>query len=50
MSQISAASQPGNMDRAFDIWLQRSLHMLYDDIASEQVPEALLKLIRDDLA
>ncbi len=32
-------------DRAFDIWLQRGLTVLYGDIASEPVPEALLKLL-----
>lgn len=33
---------------AFDIWLQRGLHQLYDDIAKEPVPDELLKLIEDD--
>ena len=33
---------------AFDIWLQRSLHQLYDDIAQEPVPDELLKLIEED--
>ena len=33
---------------AFDIWLQRSLHQLYDDIAQEPIPEELLKLIEED--
>ena len=30
---------------AFDLWLQRGLHTLFDDIANEPVPEALLKII-----
>ncbi len=30
---------------AFDLWLQRGLHKLFDDIANEPVPEALLKII-----
>jgi len=30
---------------AFDLWLQRGLHELFDDIANEPVPEALLKII-----
>jgi len=30
---------------AFDLWLQRGLHDLFDDIANEPVPEALLKII-----
>ena len=33
---------------AFDIWLQRSLHQLYDDIAQEPIPDELLKLIEED--
>ena len=33
---------------AFDIWLQRSLHQLYDDIAREPIPDDLLKLIEED--
>lgn len=33
---------------AFDVWLQRGLHQLYDDIAREPVPDELLKLIEKD--
>lgn len=36
------------MVAAFDVWLQRSLHQLYDDIAREPIPEELLKLIEED--
>lgn len=32
----------------FDIWLNRGLHRIYDDVASEPIPDALLKLIEDD--
>ncbi len=39
-------SQPA--DAAFDIWLRRGLHRLYDDVAREPVPEELLKLIQED--
>jgi hypothetical protein len=35
-------------DRAFDAWLKQGLHKLYDDVAGEPIPEALLKLIRED--
>jgi hypothetical protein len=34
--------------RAFDLWLNRGLHKLFDDVASEPVPDELLKLIEDD--
>jgi len=32
----------------FDIWLQRGLHQMFDDVAKEPIPDALLKLIEDD--
>jgi len=32
---------------AFDLWLQRGLHELYDEVANEPIPEDLLKLIDD---
>ena len=35
-------------DSAFDLWLNRGLHQLFDDIASEPIPDELLKLIQDD--
>ncbi len=35
-------------DAAFDLWLQRGLHKLYDNVANEPVPEALLRLIEED--
>ena len=33
---------------AFDLWLQRGLHQLFDEVAREPVPEDLLRLIEDD--
>ena len=33
---------------AFDLWLKRGLHQIYDDIANEPIPEDLRKLIEDD--
>jgi hypothetical protein len=35
-------------DAAFDLWLQRGLHRLYDEVAREPVPEELLRLIERD--
>ncbi len=35
-------------DSAFDVWLNRGLHQLFDDVTKEQVPEELLKIIKDD--
>ena len=41
-------SPPPPTETAFDIWLNRGLHQLFDDVANEPLPEALLKLIQDD--
>ncbi len=35
-------------DSAFDVWLNRGLHKMFDDVAKEPVPEELLKLIEED--
>ena len=35
-------------DAAFDLWLQRGLHQLFDDVAREPLPEELLRLIEED--
>ena len=35
---------------AFDLWLRRSLHRLYDGVAQEPVPPELLRLIEADRA
>ncbi len=47
-------SQPprprGGVDQAFELWLNRGLHQLYDAVAQEPVPDELLKLIEQDKA
>ncbi len=35
-------------DSAFDQWLNRGLHQLFDDVAKEPIPEELLRLIEED--
>ncbi len=35
---------------AFDLWLQRGLHQLYDSVAAEPIPPELLRLIEADKA
>ena len=35
-------------ERPFDIWLQKQLHAMYDEIASEPLPNDLLGLIERD--
>ncbi|MBB3174194.1 hypothetical protein FHR90_002030 [Endobacter medicaginis] len=46
----AAPTAPGGgaSGRAFDLWLNRGLHSLFDGIASEPVPEELLRLIEED--
>lgn len=36
------------LQEAFDLWLTRGLHRLYDTVAKEPIPADLLKLIEDD--
>ncbi len=35
-------------DTAFDLWLSRGLHQMFDDIAKEPLPDELLRLIEED--
>ncbi len=35
-------------EAAFDLWLQRGLHELFDGVANEPIPEELLRLIEGD--
>jgi len=37
-------------ERPFDMWLQKQLHAMYDEIASEPLPGDLLSLIDRDAA
>lgn len=38
--------KPRPTDSAFDVWLNRGLHQLFDDVAKEPVPDTLLNLIQ----
>jgi hypothetical protein len=33
---------------AFNVWLQRGLHQLFDPVTTEPIPEQLLRLIEED--
>nr|WP_264820738.1 NepR family anti-sigma factor [Acetobacter pomorum] len=35
-------------DKAFDLWLKRGLHQMFDNVVNEPIPEELLKLIQED--
>jgi hypothetical protein len=45
--QQTPRQQEPSVERAFDLWLERGLHQLYDDVASQPIPDALLALIED---
>ncbi len=46
-NEVSAGkSRP--TDAAFDVWLNRGLHQMFDEVAREPVPEEWLKLIEED--
>jgi hypothetical protein len=44
-AEKASAKQPS---AAFDLWLQRGLHQMFDDVANEPIPEELLKIIEND--
>jgi hypothetical protein len=39
---------PGKGEDAFELWLHRSLHQLYDSVTAEPIPPELLHLIAED--
>ena len=45
-----AARKGSSPERPFDMWLQKQLHAMYDEIASEPLPGDLLNLIDRDAA
>lgn len=44
----SARVAKASAERPFDMWLQKQLHAMYDEIASEPLPNDLLNLIDHD--
>ena len=48
-AKAGAEQEDGAVDNAFDLWLRRGLHQLYDTVAKEPIPDALLRMIEDDL-
>jgi hypothetical protein len=38
----------GPPDAAFDVWLRRGLHEMFDEVAREPIPEELIRLIEAD--
>jgi hypothetical protein len=41
-------SQTPREERPFDVWLNRQLHAMYDDIAQEPLPRDVVELIERD--
>lgn len=41
-------AKPAKNGVAFDLWLDRGLHTLFDGVASEPVPEEFLRMIEED--
>jgi hypothetical protein len=49
-SQVSRPKAKAPAARPFDMWLHKQLHAMYDEIASEPLPNDLLDLIDGDAA
>jgi hypothetical protein len=50
-SHVTSAKKPAKPSpakAAFDVWLERGLHELYDSVAQEPIPPSLLDLINQD--
>ena len=47
-SEDKPVEQSRSTDAAFDIWLNRGLHQIFDDVMNEPIPPELLKILRSD--
>jgi hypothetical protein len=47
-ADVARGKVKASADRPFDKWLQKQLHAMYDEIASEPLPDDLLGLIDRD--
>jgi len=47
-SQVTGRGRKAVPDAAFDLWLERGLHAMFDDVAQEPIPPELLRLIEED--
>lgn len=47
-SKVNGRGRRSSPDAAFDLWLQRGLHTLFDEVAKEPIPAELLALIEAD--
>lgn len=46
--RLSKSAQNPREERPFDLWLNRQLHAMYDDIAHEPLPLDVVELIEMD--
>ena len=42
------SSKTAGKPDAFDLFLKRGLHQLYDEVAKEPIPEEILRLLEED--
>jgi len=49
-NEVAQQRAKASAERPFDMWLQKQLHAMYDEIASEPLPNDLLNLIDHDAA
>ena len=47
-SGVSRRKRRSPTEPAFDLWLKRGLHEMFDEVAKEPIPEELLRLIEED--
>ncbi len=45
--RIAARARRSSADQAFDLWLKRGVHAMYDQIAKEPIPPELLASIEN---
>lgn len=48
MPRDKSAKQSRSTDAAFDNWLNRGLHQIFDDVMNEPIPPELLKLLHSE--
>ena len=44
----ASQKKPRKTEAAFDLWLKKGLHDIFDNVAHEPVPDELLRLIEED--
>lgn len=47
-TEANGRGRRSSPDAAFELWLNRGLHEIYDRVAQEPIPQALLDLIQRD--